>query len=346
MNVSGILGKWYDEHKRDLPWRETKDPYKIWLSEIILQQTRVNQGIDYYYKFLLKFPTIADLASTPLDELLKVWQGLGYYSRARNMHIAANSIVADYNGNFPPDFNSLRNLKGIGDYSAAAISSIAFNQPHPVIDGNVYRVLARLFSIDLPKDTAQGKKVFYDVALKLLDIKNPGRHNQALMELGAIVCLPLNPKCKLCPLALSCISYKNNSVDQYPLKKRKAFRRDRYFYYLIIKKGDTIYINQRLEGDIWAYLYEFPLIETEKNMNPENIFQSEAWKELAGDDDFKVIHISKEYKHQLTHQIIHARFIEIEANSDYVLERFIEIRNNEIMNYPVSRLIDKYLKDQ
>jgi len=346
MDVSGILGKWFDEHKRDLPWRKTNDPYKIWLSEIILQQTRVNQGIDYYNRFLLKFPTIDDLASTPIGEVLKVWQGLGYYTRARNIHIAANTIVSEYKGMFPADFYSLRKLKGIGDYTAAAISSIAFNQPYPVIDGNAYRVIARLFSIDLTLETAKGKKAFYDIAFKLLDKKNPGRHNQAIMELGATVCLPFNPKCSLCPVVSACTSFVNNSTDRYPLKKRRVIQRDRYFNYLIIRKGDLIYMRQRKEGDIWAHLYEFPLIETEKKMNPENLFQLEAWKEMAGDNDYKVIHISKEYKHQLTHQIIHARFIEIEVSSGFILEQSTEIAYNNITDYPVSRLIDKYLKDQ
>jgi A/G-specific adenine glycosylase len=346
MNVSRQLGKWYDGHKRDLPWRKTNDPYKIWISEIILQQTRVNQGIDYYNRFLLKFPSLVDLSQAPIEAVLKIWQGLGYYSRARNLHAAAKSIVSEYSGEFPRDMKLLKKLKGIGDYSAAAISSMAFNQPNPVLDGNVYRVLSRLYEIDVTTDSAQGKKQYYDIALKLLDKHNPGRHNQAIMELGALVCLPLNPNCTICPLAAKCSSYLSGTTHLYPSKKRKAAQRNRFFNYFIIRKPDSVFIRQRKEGDIWAFLFEFPLIETEKAMDPAQILTSEIWNNLAGKANFKIKNISAEYKHKLSHQLIHAWFIEVEVDKEYILNESMEIEYNKLSDYPVSRLTDKYLKDK
>jgi A/G-specific adenine glycosylase len=346
MDVSRLLGEWYDKNKRILPWRKTHDPYKIWISEIILQQTRVNQGIEYYNRFILLFPTVFDLAKTPIHEVLKVWQGLGYYTRARNMHKAANSIVTDYKGEFPQDIYSLKTLKGIGDYSAAAISSIAFNQAHPVLDGNVYRVLSRLQGIELATDSSQGKKYFYEIAFQLLDKNNPGRHNQAIMELGALVCLPSNPQCNVCPLVNLCFAFQHNAIGRYPVKKRKVIRRDRYFQYIVIRKGSHIFLKQRREGDIWALLYEFPMIETDMKIDYEELTATEAWKKIAGNGEFRLKNISREYKHQLTHQIIHAQFIEVEVNIEYTLEQSKELKYEKLFNYPISRLTEKYLKDK
>ena len=201
MNVSQIVGKWYDKNKRNLPWRMTRDPYKIWLSEIILQQTRVNQGLDYYRRFVENYPTITDLANAPVDEVLRLWQGLGYYNRARNLHKTAILVSELFKGNFPTDYAEIRKLKGIGDYTAAAIASIAFDKAYPVLDGNVYRFLSRFYGVNTPIDSVYGKRNFYKLAADLIDHKNPGRHNQAFMEFGATICLPKNPLCEECPLS-------------------------------------------------------------------------------------------------------------------------------------------------
>ena len=342
MKVFKTLGEWYDRNKRNLPWRETNDPYKIWVSEVILQQTRVGQGINYYDNFLKNFPTVDHLASASIDDVLKIWQGLGYYTRARNMHEAAISIVAEYGSNFPEDLYSLKKLKGIGDYSAAAIASIAFNKPHPLVDGNVFRVLARFLGIDISIDSAGGKKQFYQIAGKLLDKKNPGRHNQAIMELGAVICLPKNPQCTLCPIAENCYSRMHNLIHMYPVKKRRILQRKRYFYYINIRKQDHTFITQRKKGDIWALLYEFPLIETKEEVKLADLFELPDWAKIAKGADLKTMKMSKVFKHQLTHQIINAWFIEIIVPKDYNSDQFIEIEYNKLTEYPISRLIDKY----
>jgi A/G-specific adenine glycosylase len=346
MKVFKTLGEWYDRNKRNLPWRETNDPYKIWVSEVILQQTRVGQGINYYHNFLKNFPTVDHLASASIDDVLKIWQGLGYYTRARNMHEAAKSIVAEYGSKFPEDLYSLKRLKGIGDYSAAAIASIAFNKPHPLVDGNVFRVLARFLGIEISIDSAEGKKQFYQIAGKLLDKKNPGRHNQAIMELGAVICLPKNPQCILCPIAKNCFSRLHNSISKYPVKKLKIRQRVRYFYYIMIRKQNHTFIIQRKKGDIWALLYEFPLIETKEEVKLSDLFELPAWAKITKGADLKTMKMSKVFKHQLTHQIINAMFIEITVQKDFSLEQFIEIEYNKLSEYPVSRLMDKYLNDK
>ncbi len=343
MNVSQSVGKWYDLNKRSLPWRETKNPYYIWISEILLQQTRMKQGIFYYHKFIKRFPTIFELAASPVEEVLNIWQGLGYYSRARNMHKAANTIVDRFHGDFPSDLHTLRQLPGIGDYSAAAIASLAFHVAVASIDGNVYRLLARYYGITSRRDTAKGKKDFKEAASELLDRSNPGRHNQAMIELGALICLPKKPLCDECPLNASCYALKNKSISELPKKKKKSKQVHRYFYYLVIIRRGYVYMKQRTENDIWALLYDFPLIETQKKRNPELLVKDSEWVNFFKNYKVRITSISPEHKHVLSHQIIHARFIEVDIDKNYHPENIVAIGFDEIDNYPFPRLIDKYV---
>ncbi len=343
MNVSQSVGKWYDLNKRELPWREQKNPYYIWASEIILQQTRMKQGIVYYHKFIEKFPTVFDLAHSTVKEVLNIWQGLGYYSRARNMHRAAKQIVDKFHGEFPSDFKTIRQLPGIGDYSSAAIASLAFNIPVACIDGNVYRLLARYFGISSFIDNASGKKEFMTLATELLDVHNPGRHNQAMIELGAIICLPKHPLCSECPLKDSCMALKNNTIHELPKKKKKLIQVHRYFYYLVIKRNGYVYLKQRPEKGIWALLYDFPLIETGKKLDIRGLIRLKSWKDLFMNTEITIKNVSDEYRHQLSHQIIHAWFIEMEVNSPLKTIPAREIEYETIDQYPLPRLIEKYL---
>lgn len=344
MNVSQNLGKWYDKNKRSLPWRESGNPYFIWISEIILQQTRVLQGMDYYFRFIDRFPTIFILSESPIEQVLKIWQGLGYYSRARNLHKTAKIIVTKYKGNFPSDYYQLLQLPGIGEYTAGAIVSLAFNQPFPAIDGNVYRVLSRYFGIDHPIDSAKAKKEFYQLASDIMDIKNPGRHNQAMIELGALICFPRNPDCQDCPISNTCYAYTENKISEFPKKKKQISLVHRYFYYLVIHKGDSIFIKQRKENDIWALLYDFPSIERKVPIVfPNDLYKQDEWKNIFPDKNYTISKLSQEIKHQLSHQTIHARFIEIVVDDNFSLNAAKEIDSRELGKLPLPRLIDKYL---
>lgn len=338
------LAKWYIQNKRELPWRKTLSPYKIWLSEIILQQTRVEQGLKYYNNFVEKYPNVEKLSDAPLDEVLKLWQGLGYYSRARNLHETAKKISEEFMGVFPSSYKELVKLKGIGSYTAAAISSICYNEPVAVVDGNVYRFLSRYFGIDVPIDKG-GKKVFQKLAGSVLDRDNPGNHNQSVMEFGALQCIPVNPDCNLCPLQNSCKAYINSLVKELPAKKAKARIKERYFNYLVISCGENIFIRQRTENDIWKMLYEFPLIEKQKQENEPEITGSEEWNEIFINEKIKILNISKIFKHILTHQIIFTRFfrIEIEEPSEFLTANFKTIIIENIYRYAVPKLIEKYL---
>ncbi len=237
LKIRQILKDWYEQNKRDLPWRNTKDAYKIWISEIILQQTRVNQGYNYYLRFIERFPNVKSLAEAEEQEVLKHWQGLGYYSRARNLHKTAKSVISEFNGKFPLHYNDILSLSGIGEYTAAAISSFAYNQPYAAVDGNIFRVLSRLVANETPIDTSKGKKEFTGIAKKLLDKNNPGTHNQAIMEFGAMYCTPKNPDCENCPLKEFCKAYKLNVVELLPIKQGKTKVTNRYFNYFFIKKN-------------------------------------------------------------------------------------------------------------
>ncbi len=291
-----------------LPWKSTKDPYIIWLSEIILQQTRVAQGTPYFLAFTKAFPSVHDLANAPQDEVMRLWEGLGYYSRARNLHTAAKYISRELDGVFPDTYQTILKLKGVGPYTAAAIASFAYDLPHAVVDGNVYRVLSRYFGIETPIDTSTGKKTFAELADQILDREDPASYNQAIMNFGSMQCVPKNPDCGKCPLQSACRAFEMQKVTQLPIKSKKIKRKDRYFYFLLcFNEAGEIAINRRGAGDIWQGLYQFPLFELEQAMNLEDIVET-----LKLPKELEVLSISKTYKQILTHQTIYARFIEVE----------------------------------
>ena len=348
MNFSEQLVKWYLLNKRELPWRESSDPYNIWISEIILQQTRVNQGLAYYERFIHRFPDVISLSEANEDEVLKFWQGLGYYSRARNLHTTARIITSLHNGVFPVDYQTILKLKGIGEYTAAAICSFAYGLPYAVVDGNVFRVLSRFFGIQTPIDSNEGKKEFSELAQELLDKKNPGLHNQAIMDLGAIICTPTSPNCNECPLQNTCSSFANRSWMNFPIKKQKTKQRDRYFYYFYItgKNGKT-YLHKREGKDIWRNLYELPLIETTQKLSEEELQKKSGFQLL--ETEFENVQIKKRHpaiKHVLSHQHIYARFLEVEAEYKKLENSiFLEIDESKIGDYAISRLTDIFLSE-
>ncbi len=345
MKISNIITDWYKKNKRDLPWREESDPYRIWLSEIILQQTRVSQGLSYYNRFVVQYPDIFALATADEQEVMKLWQGLGYYSRARNLLTAARQVVSEFGGVFPGDRDSLLQLKGVGEYTAAAVASIAFNEPVAVVDGNVARVLSRLFAIDEPVNTSAGEKIIKELAEELLDRKQPGEYNQAIMEFGALQCVRV-PSCPACPLNLQCLAFSNNSVDRYPVKIKRATVKKRYFTYLVITHDDHTYIQQRTGNDIWKQLYEFPLIEADDLVRYEDMEKKIGQFTGAGDRGFELTFVSEPVIHQLTHRTITARFVHLRIVKDGYVPRknWKKVRFGEIGDHPLPRLIDRYLE--
>lgn len=343
MDFSSILIQWYHQNKRELPWRTTKNPYHIWLSEIILQQTRVEQGLSYYLKFIEHYPTVNDLANANQDEVLKLWQGLGYYSRARNLHFTAKQLVADFNSEFPKTFKEIKNLKGIGDYTAAAILSFSHNKPYPVIDGNVYRVLARIFGVTEFIDTLKGKKVFAKLAEELLDKKNAATYNQAIMEFGAIQCKPKLPLCNECCFQQYCYAFKHNEINNLPKKEKQTKQRNRYFNYLVVTDNINILIQKRNNKDIWNGLFDFPIIETNESItNIDNILPNELNWLL---DKSTKLSQSNEFVHQLSHQKIHATFWLFKVDKiKKTIPNSIKIKYSDIHQYPVAKLIENYIK--
>ena len=346
--IQDTLLKWFDANRRDLPWRHNPTPYEVWLSEVILQQTRVSQGMDYYLRFIERWPTVVDLAEASEEEVLKMWQGLGYYSRARNLHHCAQQVTSEHKGQFPPDYEKLKQLKGIGDYTAAAIASIAFNLPHAVVDGNVYRVLARLYDIDTPININEGQKLFAQLAEDLLNRKQPGLHNQALMEFGALHCTPKNPNCLLCPLQAQCLAFAHQTVMQRPVKLQKVKVTTRYFNYLVIKTNGCIYLHKRSDNDIWKNLYDFPCIESEQPMSVEEVIASKQFKQIIENKPFTIIKTSPVFIHKLTHRTILAQFIEIKLE-----KKLLRIETKDLFltpetdlgSFPIPRLIDLYLNN-
>lgn len=334
---------WYLKNKRDLPWRNTTNPYKIWISEIILQQTRVVQGTNYYLRFIEKFPTLNLLANASEDEILKIWQGLGYYSRARNIHFTAKYIVKNHNGDFPKDYKSILALKGIGPYTAAAISSMAFNLPFPAVDGNIYRVLSRFFGVSTPIDSEKGKKEIQNIAEELMPKQNPGFHNQSLMEFGALQCVPKSPKCNLCPIGGSCFAMKNSLIEKLPVKIKKVKQSNRYFHYYYIENGDFLFLEKRTKNDIWKNLYQFPLIEQEKEFSEFEIINSAIPFITAKYLNIKSVSTVK--KHVLSHQIIYARIIHIEIeNSNFISNHFIRVNKKDISKFAVPKLLEQFFE--
>jgi len=346
-HFSSKIITWYHQNRRDLPWRNTKDAYLIWLSEIILQQTRVDQGMAYYLKFAEHFPTVKQLAQADNDKVMKLWQGLGYYSRARNLHATAKTIHTLYKGTFPSAYEDILSLKGVGEYTAAAIASFAFDKPHAVVDGNVYRVLSRVFGIETPIDSSSGKKEFYKLANELIDKKNPGLHNQAIMEFGSLQCKPVNPDCSVCPLNIHCYAFAKKLVADLPVKEKKTKVRNRYFNYMVFRYKGTIAIHKRTEKDIWINLHDFPLIETDKEFTEEQLIKSPAWKKMLGKTKYSIQSISTAYKHILSHQKIYARFIEInckEPLKTFLPQNVLIIKEGDIHKYAVPRLVDLYVE--
>ncbi len=332
---SPTLLKWYHKNKRDLPWRHTKDPYKIWLCEIIMQQTRIVQGLAYYNRFVENFPTPLSLAKASEDQVLKLWQGLGYYSRARNLHAAAKSM----NGKFPATYEGVRALKGVGDYTAAAICSIAYDLPYAVVDGNVYRVLSRVFGISTPIDSTEGKKQFTTLAQQLLDKNHPGDFNQAMMDFGAMVCTPQNPQCHRCPLAKKCVARRAGTQEKLPVKAQKTKITTRYFHYIYVKQGNCTWICQRGAGDVWQHLYEVPLVESSSEKLPPAL--PKKWFGVT-----KVERAGKAIKHVLSHQIIYAYIYKVKIPSAYqVPAPFQKIPASQLSRYAVSRLMQKLLEE-
>ena len=344
MDFSDILSQWYAINKRDLPWRSTVNPYYIWLSEIILQQTRVDQGLPYYLKFIDAFPAVEDLANADEDLVLKLWQGLGYYSRARNLQFSAKLILSEFGGNFPDNHADILKLKGVGPYTAAAISSFSFGLPFAVLDGNVIRVLSRVFGIQTPFDTTAGKKQFQKLAQELLDKKNPAEYNQAIMEFGALQCVPKSPKCNDCPIVNDCIAFNTNTVSLLPVKSKKLKVKSRYLHFLVVNKNNEVLIGKRNSG-IWQGLYEFPFLEFDENLNEKSVLKSPLWINFFKDSVNQISSISEVYIHKLSHQKIHAKFWEIDVNS-FRSSDFKIVKCNELQKYPVSSLIEKYLNSR
>lgn len=343
MNIlTRTLLDWYAENKRELPWRETADPYLIWISEIILQQTRVAQGYDYFLRFVCRFPDVATLAAASEEEVMKYWQGLGYYSRARNLHAAAKSM----NGVFPKTYREVRALKGVGDYTAAAICSIAYNMPYAVVDGNVYRVLSRYFGIDTPIDSTEGKKVFAALAEEMLDKSSPATYNQAIMDFGAIQCTPQSPACMFCPLADSCAALAAGKVSKLPVKAHKTKTSNRYFNYIYVRMGACTFIHKRTEDDIWKNLFELPLIESDREWTEEEFLQSPAFRSLIAAGETPVVRaVVRNVKHVLSHRIIYASFYEVELPEDSrSFSGYQRIPAGDLEHYPVSKLIHAFLK--
>ena len=328
-----------------MPWRNTKDPYKIWLSEIILQQTRVAQGWNYYLKFIKNYPDVSALASASGHEILKLWQGLGYYSRARNMHQAALYIKRHYKGKFPKDYQSIRNLKGVGDYTAAAIASFAYNLPYPVIDGNVMRVYSRFLGIKSPVDSGEGRKRLQEAAVKLLPHDSPGTYNQAIMELGALCCTHRNPECAACPLQSGCYAYRHNLTAKLPVKAAKTKQRERYLNYIVIEAGAKLLLRNRTGKDIWMGLYDFPCIETSAPVTRQKIMITKEWKRLFKQNKPVIKEASGPYTHILSHQKLNANFIKVAIKKPIVKlpPGCFWIKHTDIKQYAVPRLIERYI---
>jgi len=345
MTFSQNILIWYAQNKRTLPWRRTRDPYKIWLSEIMLQQTRVVQGTPYYLKFIANFPTVHDLAEASEEQVLKLWQGLGYYSRARNLHATAKMVVEEYGGSFPDSYEGLLKLKGVGDYTASAIASICFDEPQPVVDGNVYRVLARYFGVDTPINSTEGIKYFKDLAREVMNAENIRDYNQGIMEFGAIQCAPKKPYCLHCPLDESCVALQENRIDKLPVKLKKTKVRNRYFNYLVpVFKTETgemkTLLRQRKGKGIWQNLWEFPLLESENEISFEKVKKGLSEVLVLNDSPEVIPHNEKLIVHKLSHQHLHTRFWMV--NTTYDLEGSIAV--SKLEDYPVPVLIADFLK--
>jgi len=340
--LSNRLIYWYLQNNRDLPWRKTKDPYLIWLSEIMLQQTRVAQGLPYYLKFTKEFKTVFDLANSDESKVLKLWQGLGYYSRARNLHFTAKMVADKLNGVFPKNYKELLQLKGVGDYTASAIASICYNEPVAVVDGNVYRVLSRYFGISTPINSTKGIKEFKELAQTLIDASQPGTYNQAIMDFGALHCKPQNPLCNSCPLSQGCKALERGLVKELPIKEKKIKIKKRYFNFLVIVSEDNkTVVEERIGKGIWQGLYQFPLVESKKPISEEELISEESFLNHVAINNEVLLFNQKEIVHKLSHQHLYTKFwiVKIkEINKEAVLWQ-------DIKKYPVPVLVDNFLNE-
>lgn len=339
---SDCLLKWYNSHRRSLPWRVDNNPYSVWLSEIILQQTRVDQGIPYFLKVLKTFPDVQTLAAAPLEDVLKCWQGLGYYSRARNLHEAAKQVVSVHGGVFPDSYSGLITLKGVGEYTAAAIASIAFGEATAVLDGNVFRVLSRVFNLDTPIDSTAGKRQFRELANALLDKNRPADYNQGLMDFGALQCVPSNPDCPGCPFSTTCLAYAQKRVQDLPVKQPAKPKQNRFFTYLFLTDGTHTWIQQRTGTDIWKQLWEFPMIETGQALDATTLLQSGRLNTFVKGP----LSVGTPYarKHILSHQLLNAVFIPVTVQTDaQIVVNATRISISDLHNYPTHRLMEHYI---
>jgi A/G-specific adenine glycosylase len=345
MELSGLLIKWYQHHKRDLPWRHTHDPYLIWLSEVILQQTRVEQGLPYFNQFAGRYPTVSKLANASTDEVLKMWQGLGYYSRALNMLHTAKAVTALHKGKFPGSYDELISLKGIGPYTAAAISSFAFNEKKAVVDGNVMRVVSRLFGITEPVNSTRGKNSIGQISSQLIPELNPGLHNQAMMELGALVCKPRHPLCDACPLRLYCFASRHGKALEFPVKLSKKPPEERFMNFFFLDQKGYTYIRRRDENGIWKGLYELPNFVSGGNLTAAQAARSREFKALFSSGGRLMLRKVYQVKHQLTHQRIFASFYVVtgEVAVRPRKKHYLKVKQSELHLYAVPRLFDKFL---
>ena len=349
---SKIIVEWYQEHHRDLPWRNTQDAYKIWLSEIILQQTRVSQGLPYYERFIRHYPNVISLAAAREQDVLRLWQGLGYYTRARNLHKCAKLVVKNYAGKFPRTFRELKGLPGIGDYTAAAIASFAFGERVAVVDGNVFRVLSRTFGLDQDIASPLGKKLFSDLANELIPTDLPGIHNQAVMEFGALHCAPQNPNCIECVFSRQCVAFQRGLTSQLPVKIKRHKTARRRFYYLLVQRGNKFLMKKRTGTDIWKGLFDLPMLETNRTISKAGILRSALQGGSSSSVARRHAEVSEEYKHILTHQVIRARFVhisipptsEVPPLAHFANGRWYSVR--QIERLPKPALITRYLLDR
>jgi len=332
-------------NKREMPWKGEKDPYKIWLSEVILQQTRVEQGWDYYDRFIKTYPTVIKLANAPDEKAFKLWEGLGYYSRCKNLIATARFIARENGGKFPDDYADILALKGIGPYTAAAISSFAFNLPYAVLDGNVFRVLARFFGIAKDISSTDGKKFFSLLAEDLLDKKKPGIYNQAIMDFGAIVCKPQNPLCTACPLKKDCRAFAGKSVDRLPVKTKQLVKKKRWFYYLVVEHNGKVYVQRRAEKDVWENLYQFVLLQADKKHSARELLSMPFCRKMLSGNKADLISESKHYTQQLSHQTISGSFIHISTKKPVKLSGYKAVPFAQLAQLPFPRFITRYLSE-
>jgi len=340
MNFSNTLVYWYLQNKRELPWRKSKDPYLVWLSEIILQQTRIAQGMSYFLKFADAFPTVHDLANADESTVLKLWQGLGYYSRARNLHFSAKYISSELKGDFPKTYKEIIKLKGVGDYTASAIASICFDEPTAVVDGNVYRVLARYYGISTPINSTKGIKEFKALAQSVIDESQPGVFNQAIMDFGSLQCKPQNPDCDSCPLSSSCVAFEKKTIQELPVKEKKIKIKKRYFNFLVLitKEGKTI-LQERKGKGIWQGLYQFPLIESNNELSTEQLIANSDFQETVPQNSKLTLFNQELIVHKLSHQHLYTRFWIVNTQNSHLAD----IDWKEINKFPVPVLISNFL---